>query len=208
MTTCSWAPDGLSFVTGSHDLQSALCLWNLSGDRLHSWSGDYRAQDCSITPDGSRLIAVSSQTEKRLYVYNFKTREEEYSVSLRVDLTCVSITRDSRYMLINRADNEIQLLDIGTGEVVRRFRGQKQGNYVIRSRLGGAAENFVVSGSEGEGLAGSSYRVRLLTDDRFLDLHLAQGQWNIGRGAGGTQVGLRQRGCLEPDGPPHVRVGG
>lgn len=52
-------------------------------------------------------------------------------------------------MLVNMSDSEVQLLDIDTAEVVRRFMGQKQGNYIIRSTFGGAAENFVVSGSEG-----------------------------------------------------------
>lgn len=151
VTTCAWAPDGLSFVTGSHDLQASLCIWNLNGDHIHSLSGEYRVQDCAITPDGARLVVISTVTDKktRIHVYNFKTREEEYSIPLKVELTCLSVTRDSRYMLINRSDSEVQILDIATAEVVQRFVGQKQGNFVIRSTLGGAAENFVVSGSEG-----------------------------------------------------------
>lgn len=104
-------------------------------------------QDCAISPDGRRLITIC--TEKKIHVYDYKTREEEYNFELKVELTCISISRDSRYMLVNMSNNEIQLLDIESAEIVRRFVGQKQGTYVIRSNFGGAAENFVISGSQG-----------------------------------------------------------
>jgi WD repeat-containing protein 26 len=127
-------------------MDKQMCAWNLNGNLLYTWKG-YRIHDCVISPDGQRLICVSN--EKRIHVYNYITREEEYNVQLKVDLTCLSISQDSRYMLVNMSDNEIQLLDIETAEIVRRFMGQKQGHYVIRSAFGGASENFVVSGSEG-----------------------------------------------------------
>ncbi|KAI9827694.1 MAG: hypothetical protein M1819_006895 [Sarea resinae] len=146
VTTASWAPDGQTFVTGSLDKQMQLCIWDLSGNRIHAWSGGYRVQDCSISPDGQRLITIS--TQKRLYVYNLITREEEYNLPFKFDLTCLNISRDSRYMLVNMSDDEIQLIDIETAEPVRRFLGQKQGFYIIRSSFGGASENFVISGSE------------------------------------------------------------
>lgn len=147
VTCAAWAPDGESFVTGSLDRQHQLCHWSLRGQALYTWSGEYRVQDCAISPDGQRLVTIS--TDKRISVYNFHTREEEYSVHLRVDLTCISISSDSKYMLVNMSDNEIQLLDIETADLVRRFEGQRQGQFVIRSNFGGAAENFVISGSEG-----------------------------------------------------------
>lgn len=64
-------------------------------------------------------------------------------------MTCISISRDSRYMLINMAENEVQLIDIETADLVRRFLGQKQSEFIIRSAFGGADENLIISGSEG-----------------------------------------------------------
>ncbi|KAL9110116.1 MAG: hypothetical protein Q9227_005310 [Pyrenula ochraceoflavens] len=146
VTTATWAPDGLSFVTGSLDLEFNMAHWKVSGENLHIWKAGVRIQDCAITPDGQRIVAISC--DKKLCVFNFQTRAEEYRISFPVELTSVIVTADSRYMLISTSGNEIQLLDIQTTDVVRRYQGQQQGKFVIRSTLGGAAENFVVSGSE------------------------------------------------------------
>lgn len=146
VSTACWAPDGEAFVTGSLDKQSQLCLWTLDGRLLYSWAIDYRIQDCAISPDGQRMVTISP--EKQIFVYNYVTREEEYSILLKTKMTCISISRDSRYMLVNMADNEVQLIDIETAEIVRRFLGQKQHEFVIRSTFGGADENLIISGSE------------------------------------------------------------
>ncbi|EAS30970.3 WD repeat protein [Coccidioides immitis RS] len=146
VTSAAWAPDSESFVTCSLDNKSQLCLWSVHGDPLYTWAGSSRIRDCAISPDGRRLIAIS--TDRRIHVYNFPTREEEYSMRLDLDLTCINISSDSRYMLVNMSEGEVQLLDIETKDVVRQYSGQKQGNFIIRSTFGGAAENFVVSGSE------------------------------------------------------------
>lgn len=92
---------------------------------------------------------MTISTEKQIFVYNFVTKEEEYSLLLKHKMTSLSISKDSRHMLINMIDNEVQLIDIESTEVVQRFLGQKQGDFVIRSAFGGADENLVISGSEG-----------------------------------------------------------
>ncbi|KAH1277824.1 hypothetical protein KXV36_005282 [Aspergillus fumigatus] len=146
VTAAVWAADGESFVTASLDLSSQLCHWSMRGDPLYTWHGGFRVQDCAITPDGRRLIAAD--VEEKIHVYDFATHEEEYCLPLKSKPTSVTVSRDSRYMLVNLSEGQIQLIDLDTTEVIRRFQGQKQGHFVIRSAFGGAAENFVVSGSE------------------------------------------------------------
>jgi len=147
MTTAAWDPDGSSFVTGSLDRSEQLCLWTLEGRRLYNWPTDQRIQDCAISPDGQRLVTISSDFQ--ITVYNFLTREEEYSIVMKQKMTCINISRDSKYMLINMTDNEVDLIDIASADIVRRYLGQKQGSYIIRSCFGGADDNLIISGSQG-----------------------------------------------------------
>lgn len=62
----------------------------------------------------------------------------------------VSISQNSRYLLVNKLDGETRMIDLDTRQTVREFKsGELGGNYVIRSSFGGANESFVVVGSEG-----------------------------------------------------------
>ncbi|KAE8154199.1 WD domain protein [Aspergillus avenaceus] len=146
VTAAAWAADGESFVTATLDIGSQLSHWSIHGDALYMWQGGFRVQDCAITPDGRRLIAAD--VEEKIHVYNFITHEEEYCLALKSKPTSVAVSSDSRHMLVNLSQGEIQLIDIDTTDIIRRFEGQKQGSFVIRSTFGGAAENFVISGSE------------------------------------------------------------
>lgn len=161
-------------------------------------------QDCAISPDGRRLVAISP--DKQIIVYNFITREEEYSILLKVKMTCISISQDSQYMLLNMADNEVQLIDIETAEIVRRFFGQKQGEFVIRSAFGGGDENLIISGSEGNTSRPLIPPSLLLTHvSRFSRLHLAQRKRHPNREPRRPRR-LRQRRRLEPNRSLHVRL--
>lgn len=116
-------------------------------------------------------------SEKHLHVFNFHTFEKVYSQAFPAMLTCVSVTQDSKHMLVNLSNGEIQLLEIETGVLIRTFEGQSQGTYIIRSCFGGAAENFVLSGSEGNPLRLYLTMLLILMFRRFHDLCLAQGEW-------------------------------
>lgn len=121
--------------------------WSDTGDEIYDWGRPHRIQDIAVSPDGNRLVAMDHETH--IYVYNFMTREAEYNFDLEVKLTSVSISNDSRYLLVGRTDGHVKLWDLEMRGVVRTFKGAKGGDFVIRSSFGGANESFVVSGSEG-----------------------------------------------------------
>ena len=94
------------------------------------------------------MVTISS--EKEITVYRYVDRVFEYQMVVGSKMTCINISRDSRYVLINMANNEVQLFDLDTADIVRRFMGQKQSEFVLRSTFGGADQNLIMSGSEGK----------------------------------------------------------
>ena len=112
------------------------------------WKEDnLRIYDLSISPDGERLVVL---LESRIMVYNFVTKEKLQQITMgKVKLTSINISKNSQCMLVSMNDNKIQLMDIDSGDVLQKFEGHLQAQYVIRSIFGGANETHVVSGSEG-----------------------------------------------------------
>lgn len=155
VTSAAWLPNGESFVTATLDSEAPLSLWDVrNGEHpIHTWkdtSMRYRFQDCAISPDGQRLVAVSNvQDNCHIRIFSLETMGKIADWPIHPTPTSLSISGDSRFLLINFADNRLRMLDIETCETVKEFRGQKQGHFVIRGAFGGATENFVISGSEG-----------------------------------------------------------
>jgi WD repeat-containing protein 26 len=147
VSSCVWAADCQSFITGSFDKEKSLCQWNLEGERLYTWTKKHRTEDLAVSPDGHWLVAMDERNW--LHVYNFVTRELEYEWDLKVRPTSVSISQDSRFLLVNKTDGEAQLIDITTRDAIQKYRGHSGGEYTIRSGFGGANESFVISGSDG-----------------------------------------------------------
>ncbi|ORX92061.1 WD repeat-containing protein-like protein [Clohesyomyces aquaticus] len=146
-TTAGWAPDGNTVVIGSQDTKYGLAVWDTDGNIVHRWTDDQlRVNDLAISPDGHRLVVL---LESRILVYDFMSYEKICEWLLDdIKLTSVTISQDSQHMLISMNENKIKLMEIDTGEVVQKYSGQVQTQFIIRSSFGGANENFVVSGSE------------------------------------------------------------
>ncbi|KAK0652268.1 WD40-repeat-containing domain protein [Cercophora newfieldiana] len=146
VSSCVWAADCRTFITGSFDKDRSLCQWNLEGEQPYIWTKKHRTEDLAVSPDGHWLVAMDERNW--LHVYNFVTRELEYEWDLKVRPTSVSISQDSRFLLVNKTDGEAQLIDIATRDAIQKYRGHFGGEYTIRSGFGGANESFVISGSE------------------------------------------------------------
>ncbi|KAM3556118.1 hypothetical protein ARSEF4850_005682 [Beauveria asiatica] len=146
VTGCLWAADSKSFVLGGLSRAHGLCTFSVNGDEIQEWGRDHRVQDLALSPDGRWLVALDDR--HTFHVYNAKTREFFYSHELKTRPTSVSISEDSKHMLLNKRDGEAQLIEIETKAYKQKFLGHTGGEFLIRSAFGGANEGFVVSGSE------------------------------------------------------------
>ncbi|KAJ3546560.1 hypothetical protein NM208_g1933 [Fusarium decemcellulare] len=143
---CVWARDNQSFVLGTLDPNYSMRSVNVNDDEVYEWGKKHRVQDICGSPDGRWLVAVDNL--QTIHVYNAITRELEFDMELKARPTSVSISQDSRHLLVNKCDGEAQLIDLVTRSSVQKFFGHTGGEFLIRSSFGGPNESFVLSGSE------------------------------------------------------------
>lgn len=137
-------------IIGSFDKERPLCQWNLEGECVYTYTRKHRTEDLVLSLDGHWLVAKDSQPEKKIHIYNMLTREPEYEWEFKVQPTSISISQDSRLLLVSHKDGVVQLYDlISRGSPVQRYTGCTGGDYIVRNGFGGANESFVISGSEG-----------------------------------------------------------
>jgi WD40 repeat protein len=105
-----------------------------------------RIMDLAITSDGEKLIACS---DKRIKIINLNDKTEQCSMLESDAITSVVLSQDDKYLLVNLAVSEIHLWNIDKQVIEKKYFGQKQGRFVIRSCFGGVNEHFILSGSEG-----------------------------------------------------------
>jgi len=124
-----------------------------------------RIADLAVTPDLNRVVVVGLELvrddgtpgrssdhpprlDHKMVVYDLQDKREEFTIKFDGELTSIKMSPDSRYALINHSPEELQMWDLKTARMTRKFTGQRQGSHIIRSCFGGAANNFIVSGSE------------------------------------------------------------
>jgi WD40 repeat protein len=115
---------------------------------MFDWHRSHRIQDLAVSPNGQYLVAMENETH--IHVYNFMTRDLVYELDMKSKMGSVSISQNSRHLLVNKLDGEAQLLDLDTREIMVCYpNGEKGNEYAIRASFGGANESFVVIGSLG-----------------------------------------------------------
>lgn len=95
--------------------------------------------------------------QQHIHVFDYHTRELRYDLELSCRGTSIRISADSKYLLVNKKDAIAQLINIATADTVQKYKGHVPGEFTIRSDLGGANEQFVISGSEGTKINRLSY---------------------------------------------------
>jgi len=141
---CRWLPDGQNFISGGGN---AITVRNLRGTVIHQWNSDHLL-DLAFNPDGSKMVCVDD--EGKLLVYSIKDGFRELNhCQMSYTLTSISVSKDSKYVLLSSMAPEVLLLDIEEFKCLRSFKGQAQQIFMGRSCFGGPEENFVLSGSAG-----------------------------------------------------------
>ncbi|KAK9469867.1 WD40-repeat-containing domain protein [Lipomyces arxii] len=145
VTSCAWMPSGREYLTGCMDIERPITLWSIRGNIIHQWT-QFRVLDIALTPDSSKLVVICDDAKIRI----FNTQDYKLIAAIKLDAapTSVSISRDSKYAIVNLSAKEIQLWDIQKIQLIRKCVGLQQDKYIIRSCFGGLSDNFIVSGSE------------------------------------------------------------
>lgn len=170
VTTAAWLPDSQTFVVGTQGSRRPLGLYSLRSasssssssimrnNEIHSWRdppwdnslkdnlNSFRITDCAVSPDGTRMVATT--IDNKIMMYDLHTRFKIAEWPMEDKLTSINFGVDGLQMLVNMNEGRVIALSTVTGDVVGRYDGAKQAEFVIRSCFGGAGENFVISGSE------------------------------------------------------------
>ncbi|KAK3704614.1 hypothetical protein LTR37_013713 [Vermiconidia calcicola] len=174
VTTAAWLPDSETFVVGTQGSRRPLGLYSLRSNNgtsssgvvrnneIYSWrdppwdpsangggnSNSFRITDCAVSRDGTRMVATT--LDNKILVYDLRSKFKIAEWQMEDKLTSINFSRDGSEMLLNMNEGRVLALSAQTGEVLMRYEGCQQRDFVIRSCFGGAGEGFVVSGSEGE----------------------------------------------------------
>ncbi|CAL9167559.1 unnamed protein product [Musa hybrid cultivar] len=148
ISSCAWFPESEKIVCGSWEPDNRIFTCDLEGNELEVWEGERmpKVTDLAVTPDGRCLISICSN--KEILIRDFH-RGNEWKIHEEHSITSLSLSSDGQFLIVNLNSEEIHLWNINvSSSLPDKFRGHKQGKYVIRSCFGGSNSLFIASGSE------------------------------------------------------------
>ncbi|XP_050881767.1 WD repeat-containing protein 26 homolog isoform X2 [Lathyrus oleraceus] len=143
--SCAWFPCGKYVLSGLSD--KSICMWELDGTEVESWTGQktLKISDLEITGDGEHLSICK---ENAILFFNKETKHERF-IEEDQAITSFSLSKDSRFLLVNLLNQEIHLWNIeGDPKLVSKYKSHKRSRFIIRSCFGGHEQSFIASGSE------------------------------------------------------------
>lgn len=143
LIAAAWFPDGQKYVCGGKKGQ--FYQVDLDGNVLESWEG-VRVYGLHCLSDGRSVLAADSHC--RIRSYDFDSILDKEVLEADSAIMTFSVTMDDQYALLNVQNQGLHLWDIKCNSLVRRFRGNKQGFFLIHSCFGGENEELIASGSE------------------------------------------------------------
>ncbi|KAJ1394762.1 WD40/YVTN repeat-like-containing domain superfamily [Sesbania bispinosa] len=146
LVSCAWFPSGKYILSGLSD--KSLCMWELDGKEVESWKGQktLKISDLEITGDGEHILSICK--DNAILFFNKETNDERY-IEEDQTITSFSLSKDSRFLLVNLLNQEIHLWNIeGDPKLVSKYKSHKRSRFIIRSCFGGLKQAFIASGSE------------------------------------------------------------
>uniref|UniRef100_A0A0D9XKE1 Uncharacterized protein n=1 Tax=Leersia perrieri TaxID=77586 RepID=A0A0D9XKE1_9ORYZ len=150
INSCAWFPNSEKIVCGSCVPESSpnrIFICDLEGQELKVWVGDRipKVSDIAVTPDSKHLICVCS---KEIWIQELP-KGREWRIREQQTISSLSLSGDGQLLIVNLNSQEIHLWKISESSTVPdKFKGHKQGKFVIRSCFGGSNSLFIASGSE------------------------------------------------------------
>ncbi|XP_021735170.1 uncharacterized WD repeat-containing protein C343.04c-like [Chenopodium quinoa] len=146
LVSCGWFPDGKGVFCGATD--KSICIWYLDGREEECWRGHRTLQtsEMAITNDGKSLLSLCQDS-----AIVFLDRQAKFERLIEEDqaITSFSLSKDSKFLLVNLANEEIHLWSLeGDFKVICTNKGHKRSRFVVRSCFGGIEQGFIASGSE------------------------------------------------------------
>lgn len=102
----------------------------------------------AMHPDSKKIFVLISGVEIR--VYDLESKSDELFFKAEEFVSCISLSRSGKYMLVNMIrEEELLCLEIDAEVIIAKYSGLEEQRYVLRPCFSGPDSEIVVSGSEG-----------------------------------------------------------